>query len=89
REKRNYRPSPEEEFPHHCDQPLQSVYRDYMKENPADNVVPFARDPCGNLLVIGCKGVTKDWIFFYDHEMESHFALRKSFRQFLNSLRNE
>lgn len=62
---------------------LETVYKRYPVESRYKNLVPFASDPAGNLLVL------KDGeVCFWNHEKDTIVLVAKSYSEFLQMLHN-
>ncbi len=81
-----WEPSADEEFLPYFAQPLESVLEEFRSESTATDVVPIARDPCGNLITLGLRGDRAGMVYFFDDEIEKPTLLANRFTEFLERL---
>jgi cell wall assembly regulator SMI1 len=69
------------------------VFRDPQEMRVPDDLLPFARDPGGNLICIGLYGENEGKVYFWDHEEETVppsyrncHLVADSFDEFINGL---
>ena len=53
---------------------------------PADNLIPIARDPFGNLIAFSMADGQVDAVVFWDHESNDIAKIASSFTEFLQKL---
>jgi len=85
-EDEEWEPGPDDDFLPYFAQPLESVLEEFRIESDETDVVPIARDPCGNLITLGLRGDRTDKVFFFDDEIEMPTLLANKFTEFLDRL---
>jgi SMI1/KNR4 family protein SUKH-1 len=77
---------PDNVLPAYFKQPLQDVINSMDDPEGGGKLLPVARDPGGNLIVIECKGERPGSVSFFDHETCELVPLADSFDGFLGRL---
>lgn len=68
-------------------QSIDATMRSLMDSNQLlPNKVPFAQEGCGNIIMLSVDPREPGGVSYWDHELQTDFAIADSFEQFLDGL---